>query len=177
MEMLSTLNEASVESLDSLKESTNKQKNQAVLDNLGENADGQLTYKGEAIGTPNLHMEEVKLDYDEGHIHMNDSNIMTIECVSLPLNARVRRVEIPDVVSGTDEYIALEDMVSKDPERLPYYIMYPKNMEGDTESTQGIIMKVVARAVFTRTTNNFCSAIQGWLFFGKTIKIYYEIEE
>ena len=43
MEMLSSLTESIVEMTNSLNESTAVKKNQAVLDNLGENENGDLT--------------------------------------------------------------------------------------------------------------------------------------
>ena len=173
MEMLSTLNESAVEMFDTLKESTNKQKNQAVLDSLGENADGELTYKGQDVGAPKLHILEAVVDYATTGIHTYDPMSLTVEA-DIPTNARAKRVEIPDVVNETDEFIALEDMVSKDPSygfNAPYFIMYPKNKTG-------VMSKVAANVVFAfQTANSFYEAAANYAYDGKAIKIYYEIEE
>lgn len=172
MEMLSTLNEASAERVDSLKESTNKQKNQAVLDNLGENAEGELTYKGQDVGAPKLHLAEFVVDTSTTLIHTQYPMALTVEA-NIPLNARAKKVEIPDIVNQTDEYIVLEDMASKINTfgiAVPYFIMYPKGMVGQYAPV------IVASVIFpTYDYNEFCNQVDR--FEGKTIKIYYEIEE
>lgn len=139
----------------------------------------ELPSEGDSIGTSNLQTKDVILDRKEGWIDRTDFT-MTIESSMLPLNARVKRVDIPNFVSvdTTDEYLALEDMIAKDPEGIPYFIMYPKNMMGLTDGPDGDMMTVVCKVVFPLgTTNNFYSAVEAWLFMDNTIKIYYEIEE
>lgn len=173
MEMLSTLNESAVEMFDTLKESTNKQKNQAVLDSLGENADGELTYKGETIGTSKIKTIETVIDYENADVHTNTPNSITFECNLLPPNARVKRIEIGDAVNGTGEVIALEDMVTRDPNygfEAPYYIMYPKNRLGYSYTIAAVV-------IFTAETNTYYSFAASGSFWDTPIKIYYEIEE
>lgn len=179
MEMLSSLTENVVEQKDTLKESTAPQKNQSVLDNLGENEDGDLTYKGEVIGETAekpLILIEPKDDYVTGKIHADITNCITIETSMLPQNARVKKIKIPsinfDAFEATDEYIRIEDIVAHSPEGLaaPYYIMYPKN-------TLGYYFTVAAHIVFTEVPNSFYNATANFLFSEKTFKIYYEIEE
>lgn len=122
---------------------------------------------------PKLHILEVVVDYGTTGIHTYDPMSLTVEA-DMPTNARAKRVEIPDVVNGTDELIALEDMVSKDPSYgfdAPYFIMYPKNKTG-------AMSKVAANVVFAfQTANSFYEAAASYAYDGKTIKIYYEIEE
>lgn len=120
---------------------------------------------------PKLQMEEAVIDYTEAFIHTDITNCITVETSLLPNNARVKKVEIPDVVNGTDEYIQLEDMAAKDPMGMtaPYFIMYPKN-------TQGNYLTLAASVVFPFFTNGFFDAVGGLAFVDKTIKIYYEIE-
>ncbi len=154
--------------------------NKSVLDNLGENEDGDLTYKGEPVssGTAEkpLILIEPKDDYATGKIHADITNCITIETSMLPQNARVKKIEIPsinfDTFEATDEYIRIEDMVAHSPEGLttPYYIMYPKNIVGN-------YFNVAAHIVFTVVPNSFYDAIASFSFAEKTIKIYYEIEE
>lgn len=121
---------------------------------------------------PNLRVIEAVVDGDDATIHNQIPATLTVER-NMPHNARVKRVEIPDVVNGTDEYIALEDMISKDPGyglEAPYFIMYPKNRIG----MYGV--GIVAGVVFpTYVPNSYFEQVD--LFNGKTIKIYYEIEE
>lgn len=120
-----------------------------------------------------LTMVEMMSDYETGFVHDYITTVMTVECALLPQNARVRKIEIPDIVNGTDEYIVLEDMVAKDTvykQQAPYYIMYPKNMQGD-------FFTVAAIVVFTVQGNSFYDGISAGAYEGKTIKIYYEIEE
>jgi hypothetical protein len=173
MEKLTTLYEANVEAMDTLNESTAPQKNQAVLDELGENANGLLTYKGKQVGVAaSLPPIEEVVDSATTFVHIEYTGVMTIETSLLPSNARVKKVEIPDVVNATDEYIQLEDMVAKDPDGVtsPYFIMYPKN-------TTGIYAPVAAFAVFPKGENSFYREVGAYSFYGKTVKIYYEIEE
>lgn len=153
--------------------------NKSVLDNLGENEDGDLTYKGKVVGgtaEKPLILIEPKDDYATGKIHADITNCITIETSMLPQNARVKKIEIPkinfDTNEATEEYIQLEDMVAYDPNGFstPYYIMYPKNV-------QGSYFTVAANVVFTVGGNNFYNAIGAFVFDEKTIKIYYEIEE
>lgn len=149
--------------------------NKPVLDNLGENEDGDLTYKGEVVGGTTekpLVLLEAVVDFVTTNIHADFANCMTIETALMPNNARVKKIEIPDVVNGTDEYIQLEDMVAKDPMGLaaPYFIIYPKNASGNYST-------VAASAVFPIGANNFCEMAGQYAFMDKTIKIYYEIEE
>lgn len=122
---------------------------------------------------PKLHILEAVVDYGTTGIHTYDPMSLTIEA-DIPTNARAKRVEIPDVVNGTDEFIALEDMVSKDPSYgfdAPYFIMFPKNKTG-------AMSKVAANVVFAfQTANSFYEAAANYAYDGKTIKIYYEIEE
>ena len=120
-----------------------------------------------------LTMVEMTSDYGTGALHTYVPNAITIECSLLPVNARVRKVEIPDVVNETDEYLALEDMAAYDQANKlssPYYIMYPKNLQGE-------FFTVAACVVFPFGPNNFYSSIELGTFVDKTIKIYYEIEE
>ena len=122
---------------------------------------------------PKLTMVEMMSDYDTGFVHDYVAKTITIECASLPINARVRRIEIPDVVNETDEYLNLEDMMVKDTvyrQNAPYIITYPKNMQGE-------YFTVAACVYFPSESNRFFDAVSGQLFFDKTIKIYYEIEE
>lgn len=124
------------------------------------------------IVKPKLKMLEVVVDDIEATIHIQNPLAITIEA-NLPLNARVTRVEIPDIVNGTDEFIALEDMISKDPSYgfdAPYFVMYPKGRAGQYSSF------VAAAVVFPAYTFNSYYE-QASLFSEKTIKIYYEIEE
>lgn len=172
MEVLSTLNESEVEVLDTLKESTNKQKNQEVLNNLGENENGNLTYKGRPVGATTPVMVEALDDYIEAAVYVKDYCIF-IETSKLPSNARVCKIEIPDVVNETDDYIDLNDMVAKDTENrhyAPYYIMFPKDMPGD-------FLKIVTIVIFTSDTNQYYDVINAQLLINKTIRIYYEIED
>lgn len=122
---------------------------------------------------PKLTMVEMMSDYDTGFVHDHVAKTITIECASLPINARVRRIEIPDVVNETDEYFNLEDMMVKDTvyrQNAPYIITYPKNMQGEH-------FTVAACVYFPSESNRFFDAVSTQLFFDKTIKIYYEIEE
>jgi hypothetical protein len=173
VEKLTTLYESNVETMDALKESTAPQKNQAVLDELGENANGLLTYKGKQVGVGStLPPIEAVVDFATTFIHAEYPDSMAIETSLLPSNARVKKIEIPDVVNGTDEYIQLEDMVAKDPEGLvnPYFVMYPKN-------ATGMYTTIAASAVFPQLKNRFHSAAASQAFVDKIIKIYYEVEE
>lgn len=105
-------------------------------------------------------------------IHMQNISLLTIEA-NIPINARVKKIEIPDFVNGTDEYIALEDMVSKDPIYgldTPYFIMYPKGKVGQ------YCPFVAAAVVFPFEAGNSYYE-QSDSVYDKTIKIYYEIEE
>lgn len=155
--------------------------NLEVLDNLGENAEGELTYKGQDVGAPKPKILSAIVDgYEEGVptaiIHAGFYPVsIGIDVDGFPTNARVKRIEIPDVVNETDEYIILEDMATKDAENgfsSPYFIMYPKNAEGIYASS------LVALVVFPlEMTNAFYDAATANLFSGKEIKIYYEIEE
>lgn len=122
---------------------------------------------------PKLTMVEMKSDYDTGFVHDYVAKTITIECALLPVNARVRRIEIPDVVNETDEYFNLENMMEKDTEykqNAPYIITYPKNMQGE-------FFTVAACVYFPSESNRFFDAVSGQRYFDKTIKIYYEIEE
>lgn len=174
MDRITTLKEKSVISLSSLRESTAPAKNQSVLNNLGENADGNLTYKGEVVGgvESKIQMAEFIVDDSNATIHTQDGAIITVEA-NIPVNARVKKIEIPDVVNGTDEYIALEDMISKDPTYgldTPYFIMYPKGKVGRYSPF------VAAAVVFPYYVgNSYYEQLDS--FYDKTIKIYYEIEE
>lgn len=125
---------------------------------------------GSSEPEPVLPPIEAVVDFGITNIHTGFDGCITIES-SLPDNARVKKVEIPDVVNGTDEYLNFEDMVSKDPMGLlaPYYVMYPKNMQGQYSD-------VVAVAVFSHATNGFYDAATNFVYSDKTIKIYYEIE-
>lgn len=131
--------------------------------------------KAEIAGmvNPKLHILEAVVDYATTGIHTYDPMSLTVEA-DIPTNARAKRVEIPDVVNETDEFIALEDMVSKDPSygfNAPYFIMYPKNKTG-------VMSKVAANVVFAfQTANSFYEAAANYAYDGKAIKIYYEIEE
>lgn len=160
-------------------EARHTHENKSVLDNLGENEKGDLTYKGKVVGETvekPLILIEPEDDYATGKIHADIANCITIETSMLPQNARVKKIEIPsvnfDTFEATDEYIRIEDMVAHSPEGLtaPYYIMYPKN-------TVGYYLNVAAHIVFTVSPNSFYNAIGNFLFSGKTFKIYYEIEE
>ena len=118
---------------------------------------------------PKLTKEEIFSDYETGLVHTRImTQTITIECASLPINARVRKIEIPDVFNDTDNYLLLEDMVSYEP--VPYSVMYPKNMQGE-------FFPVAALIVFSLTPNSFYDATELNLLESKTIKIYYEIEE
>ena len=117
-------------------------------------------------------MVEALCDYIEAAAYVSGSCIL-FETSKLPSNARVCKIEIPDVVNQTDDYIDLNDMVAKDTENrynAPYYIMFPKDMLGD-------FLKIVAIVVFTSDTNQYHGAINAQLLFDKTIRIYYEIED
>ena len=120
---------------------------------------------------PNLQMIDAVVG-NNALIHTQNAYALAIEA-DIPFNARVKRIEIPDVVNGTDEYIALEDMVSKDDAyrfSAPYFIMYPKNCVG-------LYMPfVVANVVFGLMIPNSYFE-QADSFYDKTIKIFYEIEE
>lgn len=100
-------------------------------------------------------------------------NSFAVETSLLPSNARVTKIEIPDLVNETGEYVQLEDMVSKDPNGMgcPYYIMYPKDMMGT------VLTNVAAIVVFTILPNAFHELISSYAYGSETIKIYYEIEE
>lgn len=112
---------------------------------------------------------------DDASVSLHSFNgdlTITIEA-PIPENAKVQRVDIPDVVSGTDEMLALEDMINVDADNgfFPYYIMYPKNMTG-------MFSRVVAIVVFTgESGNRFYDAVIAYLFSGKTIKVYCETDE
>lgn len=148
--------------------------NKNALDGLGEDSAGGLTYKGKPVGAtaPELHMIEAIVDGDDATIHNQTPATLTIER-NMPHNARVKRVEIPDIVNQTDEYIALEDMISKDPGyglEAPYFVMYPQNRIG----MYGV--GIVAGVVFpTYVPNSYYEQVDSFL--GKTIKIYYELED
>ncbi len=148
--------------------------NLEVLDQFGEE-EGKPTYKGEVIGGtgPALHLIEAPCDYASVIVHAFCENVMTIECALLPKNARVRRVEIPDVVNDTDEYLALEDMAAHDlaiKQNDPFLIAYPKNMQGD-------VFPVAAYVTFIKGDSSFYNAAVGYLYADKIIKIYYEMED
>ena len=102
-------------------------------------------------------------------------NNIILETTKLPNNARVKKVEIPDMVNGTGEYLMLEDMVAKDSSGLivPYFIMYPKNMSGAMFPTS----KIATIVAFPENTNSFFETIGSYAYSEQTIKIYYEIEE
>lgn len=131
--------------------------------------------KGSSEGegaAPAPEMLEAVVDYAEAHVHTDNTNVLTFECSLLPNNARVCRLEIPDVVNETEEYIPLEDMVAKDPIGLsaPYHIMYPKNM-------QGSIFTVAAAVAFFGVPSTFYTSATSFGFVDKTIKIYYKLED
>lgn len=174
MDTLSAFKEFSVERMSNAKEAVVPSKNQSVLDGLGEDSDGNLTYKGEPIAAtkPSLPPVDATIDWSEAVITAEERT-MVFETSMLPENARVTKIEIPDVVSGAEDYIPLEDMVSRDPSgaAFPYFIMYPKN-------AQGMFLPTVAAIVtFAIAPNDFMGLVQAFGFDGKTIKIYYEIEE
>ena len=100
-------------------------------------------------------------------------NSFAIETSLLPSNARATKIEIPDLVNKTGDYIQLEDMAAKDPSGIdcPYYIMYPKDMMGS------ILTNVAAIVVFTISPNVFYNLVASYAYNSTTIKIYYEIEE
>jgi hypothetical protein len=127
---------------------------------------------GSSEPKPVLPPIEAVVDFAEAHIHTQNTNCITIETSLLPNNARAKKIEIPDIVSGTDEYIQLEDMVAKDPMGLgsSYFVMYPKN-------AQGVFYTVAACVVFPTFPNSFYDAVDTGVFDNKTIKIYYDIEE
>lgn len=121
---------------------------------------------------PGLYMDEVVIDMSEGYISIDlNTQTMSFETLKLPVNARVVKVEIPDVVNGTNEYIQLEDMVAKDPMGIgaPYFVIYPKNAQN--------IFTIAAVVTFPSVPNGFFEAASAYSFNNKTIKIYYEIEE
>lgn len=153
--------------------------NKQVLDKLGAEGD-KLTFGGTPVGggqpeaeKPSLTLKEAVLDMNEAHVHADTTNVITFEASVVPANARVKKVEIPDIVNGTGEYISLEDMVSKDPNGLvsPYYVMYINSMLGS------YLPNVVAAVVYTSIPGSFYDLVSQTGFFGQIIKIYYEIEE
>ena len=120
---------------------------------------------------PNLQMIDAVVG-NNAIIHIQNAYALTVEA-DIPFNARVKRIEIPDVVNGTDEYIALEDMASKDETyrfNAPYFIMYPKNCVG-------LYMPFVAANVVFGLMMPNSYYEQADAFYDKKIKIYYEIEE
>ena len=124
------------------------------------------------LGGSNLQMAEFFVDGIEAVIHTQNPSSITVEA-NIPLNARVKRVEIPDIVNETDEYIALEDMVSKDPLYgldTPYWVMYPKGKVG-------MYCPFVAAAVIFPAFVGNSYYEQSDMFCDKTIRIFYEIEE
>lgn len=125
----------------------------------------------EETPTSKVEMVEVVIDMAEGYISTDyTAQTMSFETSKLPADARVKKIEIPDVVNGTGEYIQLEDMVAKDPVGVgaPYFIIYPKNAQN--------IFTIAAVVTFIAATNGFFEAASSYLFGDKTIKIYYEIE-
>ena len=172
MERITTLKEKSVVSLSSLRESTAPAKNQSVLNNLGENADGNLTYKGEVVGgvESKIQVAEFSIDDSEAAVRVYTDKVMTIEA-DLPENARVKRIELLDETYGINEYVNLEDMTcfnSIDNE-VPYFFIFPKNKFG-------AMRPVAAHICFPLEGNDFYYRAQSYNFTG-TLKIYYEIEE
>lgn len=140
----------------------------ADIDNIKNRLDAVET------STPSLQMMEAIVD-NTAIIH-NTFNTYTMAFeADLPSNARVKRIEIPDIVNETNEYISLDDMVFKDVENgfaAPYYIIYPKNQEGF------YLTNIAAVVVFTyQVTNRYYDNVLANNFSGLTIKIYYEIEE
>jgi hypothetical protein len=130
--------------------------------------------KGSSEGegaAPAPEMLEAVVDFNEAVVQADQVNTIIFESSLLPNNARVCKIEIPDVANDTEEYIQLEDMVAKDPNGLgaPYFILYPKN-------TQGSFYTVAAMVVFPTATNDFYDAVGKMLFMDKTIKIYYRLE-
>lgn len=127
-----------------------------------------------------LKIVEASLNWEDAIVHTYDNNFMTFECSLLPVDARVKRVEIPNITDDTVtdeayEYIALEDMVAKDPNYsfdAPYFVMYPKNKSG-------AIFTVAAAVFFPIQPNTFYEYVNSGKFDENevTIKIYYEIEE
>ncbi|MBR2867868.1 MAG: hypothetical protein IKB88_02220 [Clostridia bacterium] len=114
------------------------------------------------------------VDYTEIAMFTTDPTLVVIETSLLPENARVKKIEIPDIMNQTNEYVSLEDVIAKDTENgysSPYYIMYPKNMIGNFFTTAAIV-------VFSAmSTNSFYTTVEANLFMDQKIKIYYEIEE
>lgn len=131
------------------------------------------TASGNESQQTNLKCEPVLVDdkFVKCVIHGNISNCLSIETNVLPNNAKVKRVEIPDIVNSTNKYVSLEDLVNVDPigVQAPYFVMYP--------NTQGMFLPSVALVVFPITTNSFYDSASVSAFVGTTIKIYYEIEE
>lgn len=115
---------------------------------------------------------EVNNDHVDTIIHTENANVITVETNKLPTNARVRKIEIPDVVNGTNEYISLENMIDVDPLGVttPYYTMFPKNLQGNYST-------IAALVYFTIMPNSFYEAISAFTFYDAIIKIHYIVEE
>lgn len=145
MELIATLNETSAEKVGSLSEVNTKNK---------------------------LRVERFVVDNDgNASVHTQNPTAITIEA-DLPQNARVKKVEIPDIVNGTDELFNLEDMVSKDASvtvDAPYFTMYPKGKQGL------FCPYIAALAYFPYFTNGYYNLADS--FIGKTIIVHYQIEE
>jgi hypothetical protein len=144
--------------------------NLEVLDNLGENSVGELTYKDKTVGTPSPHIVERNLDDIEACARVYTQNVITIEA-DLPENSRVKKIEIFDPEIVSNEYVNLEDLTKFDVigEEVPYSFIFPKNKFGT-------MLPVAAHIWFPFGTNNFYDLVMGTNLTGK-IKIYYEIEE
>lgn len=153
--------------------------NKTVLDKFSVNADNELQFDGKPVvsgGTDpqtNWVCKPILVDdkFVECVIHGSITNCISIETNTLPDNAKVKKIEIPDIVNGTNNYISLEDLIKVDPVgvQAPYFVVYP--------NAPGMFLQTVALVVFPILTNSFYDCVASSSFVGTTIKIYYEIEE
>ena len=147
---------------------------EAVLDKLDVDG-GKLTFDNKPVasgGTPSLKQVDASIAKSEAYLYARD-DVLVFETSMLPENARVKKIEFPDVANGTGELIQIEDMISKDANGIgyPYFVMYPKNMMGE------ILTTVAAVVCFTTYGNTYFDLVASHMFGDVNLKIYYEIEE
>ena len=149
--------------------------NKAVLDNFDVDSKGNLLFNNKPVAsgsTPSIKQVDASIAKGEAYLYARD-DVLVFETSMLPENARVKKIEFPDVANGTGELIQIEDMISKDANGIgcPYFVMYPKNMMGE------ILTTVAAVVCFTTYGNTYFDLVASYMFGDVNIKIYYEIEE
>jgi hypothetical protein len=161
-----------VSELPDLVASKHSHNNKDVLDGLGEDSAGSLTYRGRLVGGDNnLHVVERNLDDVEACARVYTPYVMTIEA-DLPENARVKKIEYIDAENGTEEYMLLDDMTNLDPigSEAPYFFTYPRNKFGT-------MLPIAAHISFPlQITNEFYDRAHGYNLTGR-LRLHYEIEE